>query len=232
MLRPHHRRLQEVAFDTDIEELGLCAFVRLAARHLLCGDDAANAALRIVKVAGLDCLRGTYDHAGRLEIDLDAMRAEVALGGSAGSGIDIERVVRTGLHARFTSDAAAAVEIDNAIVALEQRAGGANLDARRLVAMIAAHHAEVAAAVGEGALFYVLDPGAEDSDRDLVLILAGNGACMASDASVLVDNEAVTHARVPSWPCLVQGPQSLLRPTIDFRRRRILARIRRAPAIG
>jgi hypothetical protein len=62
--------------------------------------------------------------------------------------------------------------------------------------MIAAHHAEMAAGVGKGAFLDVLDPGAEDADRNFVLVLARNRARMASDASVLVDHEAVMHVRV------------------------------------
>ena len=108
-------------------------------------------------------------------------------------GIDVKRVVRAGLHAGFASDAAAVIEINDAIVALEERAGRTNLDAWRLLAMVAAHHAEMAAGVGKGAFLDVLDPGAEDANRDFMLILAGDRARMASDASVLVDHEAVTH---------------------------------------
>src|SRR5258708_22571468 len=118
------------------------------------------------EIGGHDCLRGTYDDARRFEIGLDAMRAEVALGGGAGSWIDVKRVVGTGLHAGFASDAAAVVEINDAVVALEQRAGWANLDARRLLAMVAAHHAEMSAGGGKGALLDVLDPTSVDTDRD------------------------------------------------------------------
>src|SRR5258708_39442712 len=117
------------------------------------------------EIGGHDCLRGTYDDARRFEIGLDAMRAEVALGGGAGSWIDVKRVVGTGLHAGFASDAAAVVEINDAVVALEQRAGWANLDARRLLAMVAAQHAEKAAGVREGALLGVTYTRAEDAPR-------------------------------------------------------------------
>src|ERR1700737_5224415 len=133
---------------------------------------------------------------------LDAMRAEVALGGSAGVGIDVQSVIGAGVHAGFASNAAAVVEINHAVIALEQCAGRTNLDARRLVAMIAAHHAEVAADVGKGAFLFVLDPGAEDADRDLMLILAGHRARMAADTPVLVDHKAVTHARLSPQPFL------------------------------
>src|SRR5260370_34795363 len=102
--------------------------VCLARCDLSSGDDPADAALRIVEVAGHDCLRGTYDDARRFEIGLDAMRAEVALGGGAGSWIDVKRVVGTGLHAGFASEAAAAVEIHHSVVGLEQRARWANLE--------------------------------------------------------------------------------------------------------
>ena len=221
MLRPHHRGLQQVALDTDVEELGLRALMGLADCDLLRRNDAADMALRIVEVAGHDRLRGTNDDAGRFEIGLDAMRAEVAFGGRAGFGVNVKRVVGAGLHAGLASDTAAVVEINDAVVALEQRAGRANLDARRLLAMVASHHAEMAAGVGEGTLLDVLDPGAKDADRDLVLILAGNRAGVTSDASVLVDHEAVTHPRISPHSSSTQGRaqiETASRPR-DFRLR-------------
>src|SRR5262249_1749323 len=145
VLRPHHRGLQQVAVDADVEQLRLRALIGLARCDLLRRDHAAYAALRIVEVARHDRLRRTYDHAGRFEAKLDTMRAEIAFGRGAGRRIDIQRVVRTRLHARFASDTSAVVEIDDPVVAAEERAGRTNLDARRAFAMIAAHHTEMPA---------------------------------------------------------------------------------------
>jgi hypothetical protein len=95
------------------------------------------------------------------------------------------------LHARLASDAAAAIEIHNSVVAAEQRPGRADFNARGVVAMIAAHHAEMAAGVGKFSLFDVFDPGAEHAHRDVVLFFTGNGAGVTTDAAVVIDYEAV-----------------------------------------
>jgi hypothetical protein len=65
------------------------------------------------------------------------MRAEVTLLSGVCVGIDIKRVVGTGLHARLATDAAIAVEIDDAVVAPEQSSHRTYRDAGRVVAVIA-----------------------------------------------------------------------------------------------
>ncbi len=57
--------------------------------------------------------------------------------------------------------------------------------------MIAAHHAEMAAGMRKLPFFDVLDPGAEDADRDVVLFLAGDRAGMTTDTAVVIDYETV-----------------------------------------
>ena len=154
------RRLQEIALDSDVEKLRLGALLRLADGNFFRGDDAADAARGIVEVAGDDRLRRADDHAGGFDAVLDAMRAEIALRRGHGVRIDVERVVGAGLHAALAADAAAVVEIDDAVRAIVQGDGGADLDAGSILAMIAAQNAEVAARVGELALLDVLDYGA------------------------------------------------------------------------
>src|SRR5206468_2885533 len=66
---------------------------------------------------------------------------------------------------------------------------GADGDARRPFTVVAAHHGEQPAAVGEGAFLDVLDPGAIDADGDLVLALARHRAGVAADALAVVDHE-------------------------------------------
>jgi hypothetical protein len=119
------------------------------------------------------------------------MRAEIAFCGRVAFRVKIERVVGTGLHARLASDAAAAIEIHNSVFAAEQRPSRADLNAGGIVAMVAAHHAEMAAGVGKFPLLDVLDPGAEHADWDVVLFFASDGAGMATDAPVVVNYEAV-----------------------------------------
>jgi len=123
------------------------------------------------------------------------MRAEVALCGCICIGIDIERVIRTGLHAAFASDANLIVEVYDAIGTAEEGAGGADLNAGSVIAVVTSHDPEVAAAVGKFALLDVFDPGAKHAQRDLVLFLARHGTGVTADTSVLIDDESVAHEK-------------------------------------
>src|SRR5262249_52418235 len=136
----------------------------------------------------------TDDHARRLQPDLEPMRAVVALGGGVGSRIDVERVVGTRLHAGLAADAAAIVEVHDAVAPAIERDGGTDGDAGRGVAVVAAQHREVPPRVGERALLDVLYPGAEAAQGHAVLFLACHRAGVAADALAVIDDEAVTHA--------------------------------------
>jgi hypothetical protein len=61
--------------------------------------------------------------------------------------------------------------------------------------MVTSHHAEVAPGLGELASLYVFHPRSEDSDGDLVFLLARHRAGVTADTSILVDNEPVAHKR-------------------------------------
>src|SRR5205085_4822109 len=135
-----------------------------------------------VEVTGDDRALRTHDHAGRLEPDLHAVGAVVALRGGVRVRVDVERVVRTALHARLAADAPRAVEVDDAVGTPIERHRRADGDARRVVAVIAAQHGEVAARVGPGALLDVLHPRAKGSEGNLVLFLARHRARMTADA--------------------------------------------------
>src|SRR5207245_11046568 len=140
-----------------------------------------------------DQLTRSADEVGGLEVDLDPVHAVVALGRRLRLGIDVERVVGAGLHARLAADATVAVEIHDAVGPPVQRHRGADGHARRVVAVIAAHDGEVAPRIRERPLLDVLDPGAVDSERHLVLFLAGDRTGVAANALPLVDHETVTH---------------------------------------
>src|SRR5258708_38761412 len=123
------------------------------------------------------------------------MRTEVAFLGDAAIGMDVDRVVRAGLHARLASDAVITLEIDDAIFPGIERVDGADADARCVIAVVTSHDAEVASRFRILTLFDVLDPGAKAADRHLVLCLTGHRAGMTSDTLPLVEHEAVTHGR-------------------------------------
>jgi hypothetical protein len=110
----------------------------------------------------------------------------------------------------LASDAAVAVEIDDAVVAAKQCSRRTYFNAGCVVAMVATHHAEMAAGVRKLTFFNVLDPGAEDPERDVMLFLAGDRARMTPDAAVVIDNEAVPQFEFPRSSASVgKRPDSL-----------------------
>jgi len=142
-------------------------------------------------------LRANID-ARRLEADIDAMRAVVTFRCGVGVGVDVKRVVRTGLHAAFAADAAALVEIHNAVVTFEQRGHRTNLDARRIVAMVAAHDREQPPGVGKFAFLNIFYPRPIDAEWHFMLRFAGDGAGVTADALAIVDDEAKIHCLAPA----------------------------------
>jgi hypothetical protein len=109
--------------------------------------------------------------------------------------IHIQSVVWAGLRARFAADAAAIVEIDDAVLSCEEGGNRANLHAGRVSAVIAPHDRKQASRIGKAAFFDILDPRAINTDRYFVLGLAGDGACMAPNAFPVVDKEAEIHSQ-------------------------------------
>ena len=61
--------------------------------------------------------------------------------------------------------------------------------------MIASKDAEVAICIWKFASFDVLDPSPVDTQRNVVLFFAGNGAGMAANAPVVINDKAVAHER-------------------------------------
>lgn len=121
------------------------------------------------------------------------MGAEIAFGGGIVVGIDIESIVRTSLHAGLTTNAAPVVEIDDSVGPPIQSTGGTDYRARGVIAVVAPHYAEMARSVRKLALFDVLDPGAENTNWDLVFFLTGDRTGVTPDATVLIDDKSVSH---------------------------------------
>jgi hypothetical protein len=83
------------------------------------------------------------------------------------------------------------VEIDDAVAALEERAGRADPYAGGVGALIAENREEEAAGIGEGAFLDRLHPTSIHANRNVVFGFAGDGAGMTSDAFSEVDGEPV-----------------------------------------
>jgi len=157
------------------------------------GDGPADPALGIIEIPGDNRLLGADDDAGGLKPDLYAVRAEITFGRGPGIGIDVQGVVGAGLHAGLATDAALIVEIDDAVASPEKGPGGTDLYAGGVIAVVASQDPKVTFGVGKLAFLDVFDPRPIDSDRDIVLFLAGYRAGMTADAAVLVDDETVAH---------------------------------------
>ena len=56
--------------------------------------------------------------------------------------------------------------------------------------MITAHDGKHPARIGELSLFYILDPGPINPDRDIMLCFTSNRAGMAADAVAIVNYES------------------------------------------
>jgi hypothetical protein len=121
------------------------------------------------------------------------MGTEVTFGGGVGVGVDVESVVRAGLHASFAANASLVVEIDDSIRTAIESVGGANLSAGGRIAVVTSHYAEVAAGVRECAFLDVFHPGAKNPNGHLVFLFARHSTSVTANTSILIDNESVAH---------------------------------------
>src|SRR5205807_2660513 len=93
-----------------VKEFWQRLFLRTAHVHRFAINNLSDVRRLIVHIADQYGLRWTDDDAGRLQTNIDAMRAEVAFLGRMIFGIDEDRVVRTGGHAGLAADAAGVID--------------------------------------------------------------------------------------------------------------------------
>jgi hypothetical protein len=134
---------------------------------------------------------GTNHNAGWFESHVNAMRAESAFGGSVCLGVEVNRVVRAGLHTGFASDADAWVKLDDAVIALIHRSDRTDAHAWGIGAMIAARHLKAAAHIRIRARLDILDPRPIHTQWHLILRLARGAACVTADALTLVNQKSI-----------------------------------------
>jgi hypothetical protein len=120
---------------------------------------------------------------------------EVAFGGGVGVGIDIEGVIRAGLHASLAADTSLVVEVYDSIRAAVESVGGTNLSAGGRITVVTSHHAEVAAGVRKFTFFNIFHPGAKHSNRHLVLLFARHGTGVTANTSILINYKSVAHVK-------------------------------------
>ena len=201
-LRPDHAFL-----GAEVEDLRARAFFRLPDHEGFALEDPRHLRRRIVEIPEDAALRRTDDHARRLQLVLHAVRAEIAFLGRVGVGIDEQLIVRAGFHAGAAADTRLLVEIDNAVAAAVERVGRADANAGSVFALVAQHGEEKAARIRKQSLLDRLHPAAIHADGNLVLDLAGDRACVASDALPQVYGESVVgHRRAIAYQQTVAAP--------------------------
>ena len=183
----------------DVEKLGRGTLLRLAHGDFLRRQQIADLRRGIVHVARDDGVLGADDHASRFQPQIGAMGAKVTFGCGVGTGIDVNGVIGAGLHARLAADATGRIKFNDAVGALVHGRHRTDTHARRVGAVVAAGHLEVASDIGIGAGLHVLDPRAIDAQWHLVLRLAGGGAGVTANALAVVDDKTVVHEPLFTW---------------------------------
>ncbi|MNH21669.1 hypothetical protein D3C79_814890 [compost metagenome] len=170
-------------------------------RGLVFPQQPADLALGIVQIADDARLADAALHAGGQQPCLQPVGAEGALVGGVGLMVDEAGVIGTGLHAVAAGDAPVVVDHHYAVLALEGGAGGADIEAGGLGAVVAepGQHEEGGGGIeGRHVAHLVLaDRGAKLAEGGLVLYGAGHGAGLAADAAAQIDQHAVALATIP-----------------------------------
>ena len=144
----------------DIEDIRLGAHFRAQNRDTVAIENPGNFTFGIVEIAEDTSPAWTCVDAGRNHSLGNPMYTEVAFVGGSGYRIDKARVVRTGLHTVFTTDANVRIDNDDAVLrALIGRPGRADADALRLRALIAKTGQEAPADIRISSLLGVFNPG-------------------------------------------------------------------------
>ena len=123
---------------SPVEELRMGLLLGPPHGHRLPVDHLGDPGGRLVHVADHDGLGGADHHAGRLEPDVQAVSAEVALLGRVIFGVDEDGVVGAGGDAGLASDADGLVEIDDAVRPLVHGLGRAGGDTGWIFTLVAA----------------------------------------------------------------------------------------------
>ena len=175
----------------NVKQLGRGALLRLAHRHILASQQGADLAGGVVHVPGDDRVLRADHHTGRLQADIGAVGAVVALGRRARLRIDVDGVVGAGLHTRLAADTKAVIELHNAVGPLVHGLRGADTHTGRVGAVVTACHLKMAASVRVEAGFNVFHPGTAHPQGHFVLRFAGDGTGVAANTFAVVNDKTV-----------------------------------------
>lgn len=124
------------------------------------------------------------------------MGAEITLLRRVAIRIDVERIIRTRLHTRLTSNAATIIKIHNAIIAFKECRCRTDGYTGSVNAMITAQHGKETARIRVFAFLNIFDPGAISADWYFVFRFAGNRAGMATNTFAVVNQKSDFHKQL------------------------------------
>lgn len=192
--RPLRRgRMHRRVVPADVEELRRGALLRAANGHFPLCKRTADFRIGIVHVPRDDGMLRTNDDAGWLQAYFNPVRTVMTLGGCPGIRIDVDGIVWARLEAGFAADARVTVELDDPVFALIHRAHWTDAHTGGIGAVIAPGHLEMSSNVRKCPGFDRFDPGAINSERDLVLALARSRTRVTADTRLVVDYETEVH---------------------------------------
>jgi hypothetical protein len=115
----------------------------------------------------------------------------VALRSRPAVGVDVDCIIRAGLHTGFTTNADLGIELHDAIIPLVHRGHGADSHTGRVRTMVAARDLELSAAIWICARLNVLHPRAIYPQGYFIFRFASSRTSMAANTTLIIDNKSV-----------------------------------------
>ncbi len=186
-------RIQRDIVSAEVVNVGACALLGSANFRVVVSDDLRRFGIGIIQITGNDRMHRADDDTGRFQSLFDSVGAEVAFLDGAEIIVEVQRIVRAGLHTCPATDAGVAIDVDNSIRAFLKRVDGTDRDAGRVGTLVAPKYSEMSAYLRELTGFSVLDRRPEVADRNVVLGFTGHRAGVAADAAPMVHEKTVLH---------------------------------------
>jgi hypothetical protein len=119
----------------------------------------------------------------------------------------MDGIIGASLQTRLAADADIWVKFNNAIFPLVHGCDGADANARRIAAVIAASHLEMPFDIRELPDLSIFYPCAGDTQRHFIFALTGDGTRVTADTLAIINDKAKIHGfPVSCSPALILSP--------------------------
>ena len=110
--------------------------------------------------------------------------------------INVQSIVRTGLHTGFTTYTSVFIKINNAIISKIKCLDRANFDAGSVSTVVATHHGKQTTGIRKFSFFNLFDPCAIYADWNLVFRFTCRCTGMATDTLSVINYKSIFHCSV------------------------------------